>query len=250
MVRLTNEEIGQAKDEYEDRLDVIDGQLEDLRERLHKLYSALETGKLEVEDLAPRIKELREQIDDLEGKRLELVESIRDTNWQADLRFRVMVWCYCVLCGYGVIGSLRFFSVVCCDFFVSQFRASISCSSNLRSSLLSGDMAIMVCAICQSWLFGVWFSSARSFCRFSIFFFFQSVSALCNLLMSGVGWSFCFSSVCGLRSSAESILTLSFCFFIRPMCSSLSRLMFSVCANSSACASGVIFVPYVQRKST
>ncbi len=58
---------------------MIDGQLEDLRVRLHKLYSALETGKLEVEDLAPRIKELREQIDDLERKRLELVESIRDT---------------------------------------------------------------------------------------------------------------------------------------------------------------------------
>ncbi len=76
---LTNEEIGQAKNEYEDRLAVIDGQLEDLRERLHKLYSALETGKLEVEDLAPRIKELRGQIDELEGKRLELIESIRDT---------------------------------------------------------------------------------------------------------------------------------------------------------------------------
>ena len=79
LVRLTNEEIGQAKNEYEDRLAVIDGQLEDLRERLHKLYSALETGKLEVEDLAPRIKELREQIEELEAKRLELVESIRDT---------------------------------------------------------------------------------------------------------------------------------------------------------------------------
>lgn len=79
LVKLTNEEIGQAKNEYEDRLYVIDGQLEDLRERLHKLYSALETGKLDVEDLAPRIKELRGQIDELEEKRLELVESIRDT---------------------------------------------------------------------------------------------------------------------------------------------------------------------------
>jgi len=79
LVRLTNEEIGQAKNEYEDRLAVIDGHLEDLRQRPHKLYNPLETGKLEVADLAPRIKELREQIDELEGKRLELVESIRDT---------------------------------------------------------------------------------------------------------------------------------------------------------------------------
>ncbi len=50
-----------------------------MRERLHKLYSALETGKLDVKDLAPRIKELRGQIDELKGKRLELVESIRNT---------------------------------------------------------------------------------------------------------------------------------------------------------------------------
>ncbi|MGC8834398.1 MAG: hypothetical protein ACP5R4_10125, partial [Armatimonadota bacterium] len=54
------------------------GQLGDLRERLHKLYNALEIGKLDVEDLAPRIKELRGQIDELEGKRLDLIESIRD----------------------------------------------------------------------------------------------------------------------------------------------------------------------------
>lgn len=32
-----------------------------------------------MEDLAPRIKELREHIDELEGKRLELVENIRAT---------------------------------------------------------------------------------------------------------------------------------------------------------------------------
>ena len=79
LVRLTNEEISQSKDEYEERLAIIDGQLEDLRERLNKLYHALETGKLEVEDLAPRIKELKSQIDELEGRRVDLKESIRDT---------------------------------------------------------------------------------------------------------------------------------------------------------------------------
>jgi site-specific DNA recombinase len=46
--------------------------------RLHKLYDALETGKLEVEDLAPRIKELKAQTDDLEEKRVNLIESIRE----------------------------------------------------------------------------------------------------------------------------------------------------------------------------
>ncbi len=78
LVKLTNEEIGQAKDEYKAKLAGIEGQLDDLRERLHKLYDALETGKLEVEDLGPRIKELKARIDDLERKRVELAESIRD----------------------------------------------------------------------------------------------------------------------------------------------------------------------------
>jgi site-specific DNA recombinase len=78
LVKLTNEEIGQAKEEYEERLGVIEGQLADLRGRLHKLYDALETGKLDVEDLAPRIKELKAQMDKLEEKRLDLMEAIRD----------------------------------------------------------------------------------------------------------------------------------------------------------------------------
>ena len=45
---------------------------------LHKLYDALETGKLNVEDLAPRIKELKAQADEVEGKRIDLMESIRE----------------------------------------------------------------------------------------------------------------------------------------------------------------------------
>lgn len=39
----------------------------------------METGQLEVGDLAPRIKELKAHIDDLEGKRNDLVESVSDT---------------------------------------------------------------------------------------------------------------------------------------------------------------------------
>ena len=77
LVELTNEEIAQAKGEYGERMAVIDGQLEDLRGRLDKLYNALETGKLEMKDLAPRIKQLKAQIDDLEGKRLDFAESIQ-----------------------------------------------------------------------------------------------------------------------------------------------------------------------------
>src|SRR5262245_42999597 len=63
---MSDEEIGLAKEQYEERLAVIEAQLEEVRRRLHKLYDALETGKLEVEDLAPRLKELKAQADDLE----------------------------------------------------------------------------------------------------------------------------------------------------------------------------------------
>jgi site-specific DNA recombinase len=78
LVKLTNEEISQAKEQYEERLAVIEAQVEEVRRRLHKLYDALETSKLDVEDLAPRMKQLKAQMDDLEEKRIDLMESIRE----------------------------------------------------------------------------------------------------------------------------------------------------------------------------
>ena len=42
--------------QYEDRLAAIDRQIEDVEARLDKLYNALETGKLELEDLAPGLR--------------------------------------------------------------------------------------------------------------------------------------------------------------------------------------------------
>jgi hypothetical protein len=47
-----------------------------VRRRLHKLCDALETSGLGVEDLAPRISDLRAQTDDQEQKRIDLMESI------------------------------------------------------------------------------------------------------------------------------------------------------------------------------
>ena len=53
---MTNEEISQANEQFEERLAVIEAQLAVLGGRLHKLYDALETSKLDAEDFAPRIK--------------------------------------------------------------------------------------------------------------------------------------------------------------------------------------------------
>jgi site-specific DNA recombinase len=65
LVRLTNEEITAAQQETEGRLAAFDLQIAELDRRLDRLYAALETGKLSIDDLAPRIRALREQGDQL-----------------------------------------------------------------------------------------------------------------------------------------------------------------------------------------
>ena len=74
LVRLVNEELDASHSIYRERLEVIDAELNDARTRLSRLYDALETGKLNLDDLAPRIKELKARIDDLSKTRL-LVEA-------------------------------------------------------------------------------------------------------------------------------------------------------------------------------
>lgn len=53
-----------------DRMDVIDAELRDIRARLSRLYDALETGKLDLDDLAPRIKELKTRQDELNKSKI------------------------------------------------------------------------------------------------------------------------------------------------------------------------------------
>ena len=59
MVRLTNEELKESLSGVESQISALDSQLTDIDERLQRLYDALETGKLEIDDLAPRIKEMK-----------------------------------------------------------------------------------------------------------------------------------------------------------------------------------------------
>jgi hypothetical protein len=77
LVKLTNKELFQNKTEYNNKLNLIDKQLADSIKRCAKLYNALETGKLDIEYLAPRIKELKDQIDFLKERRMEIIENIR-----------------------------------------------------------------------------------------------------------------------------------------------------------------------------
>ena len=70
--------INNNKSRYEKELKAIEDQLEGLRDRIGKLYNSLETGKLGIDHLAPRIKGLKAQIDALESKRNEITNEIKN----------------------------------------------------------------------------------------------------------------------------------------------------------------------------
>jgi hypothetical protein len=69
LVEQMNEEIMQAKAQLGQRREAADKQIADLQSRLDRLYGALEMGQLGLEDLAPRIKRLRGQIQEMESLR-------------------------------------------------------------------------------------------------------------------------------------------------------------------------------------
>jgi len=71
LVKLVNEELDSAHFVLKDKMDVIDAELNDVGLRLSKLYDALETGKLSLDDLAPRLKELRIRHDELSKARVQ-----------------------------------------------------------------------------------------------------------------------------------------------------------------------------------
>ncbi|MFC1962912.1 recombinase family protein [Chloroflexota bacterium] len=72
LVTLVNEELQSASCGMKDRLDVIDAELRDVGARLSKIYDALETGKIDLDDLAPRIRELRGRQDELGKVRVQI----------------------------------------------------------------------------------------------------------------------------------------------------------------------------------
>ena len=78
LVGLVNMELDSTHDILGEKLDAIDAELNDVEIRLSKLYDALETERIGLNDLAPRIKELRRRQDELSKARL-LVEAEKAT---------------------------------------------------------------------------------------------------------------------------------------------------------------------------
>lgn len=78
LVRLVNEEMDAASVEYRTQLETINEEIADVGRRLDRLYDAIETGHLPNEDMAPRIRELRERKDNLQTKKWELEWQLKD----------------------------------------------------------------------------------------------------------------------------------------------------------------------------
>lgn len=61
LIDLTNKELRESGASAKERTSVIANRLSGIRQRLERLYEALETGKLQLDDPAPRIQALRQE---------------------------------------------------------------------------------------------------------------------------------------------------------------------------------------------
>jgi len=57
LVKLVNEALDSAHSVLKDKMDAIDAEMADVKALLMRIYDALETGKVTLDDLAPRIRE-------------------------------------------------------------------------------------------------------------------------------------------------------------------------------------------------
>ena len=66
LVRLVDEEMDGVAQEQRERLDMVEGELAEVRRRLDRLWQAVETTDLEINDILPRIREHKERQEKLE----------------------------------------------------------------------------------------------------------------------------------------------------------------------------------------
>jgi site-specific DNA recombinase len=78
LVMLVNDEMDKASSEYHRRLKAVIVEADNVGHRLDRLYDALETGTLKLEDLAPRIQALRQRQEQLQTARWELEQILSD----------------------------------------------------------------------------------------------------------------------------------------------------------------------------
>ena len=77
LMRLTNEELCQSCSENREKLELIRAQIEEMDNRLSKLYDALETGEFNGGELAPRVKALSQKKEELLQAKADAEEILR-----------------------------------------------------------------------------------------------------------------------------------------------------------------------------
>ncbi len=75
---IVNKEIDDTSVAYRDELGVLNAEIMNISGRLGKLYDALETGKMSLDDLTPRIQELRHKQQQIETRKWELDTLLSD----------------------------------------------------------------------------------------------------------------------------------------------------------------------------
>ncbi len=78
LVQLVNDEMDSLTEDYTERMNTISAEIDNVNQRLERLYDALETGSLKLADLAPRIQRLRQHLEQLNTTRLELEGLLSD----------------------------------------------------------------------------------------------------------------------------------------------------------------------------
>ena len=87
LVNLVNEEMDSASKSYQNELGLILNEMGDVNSRLERLYDAIETGKVELDDLAPRIRQLRTRQEQLQDRKIEIENMLSDRRVElADLK--------------------------------------------------------------------------------------------------------------------------------------------------------------------
>jgi len=76
-----------ASKSYQNELGLILNEMGDVNSRLERLYDAIETGKVKLDDLAPRIRQLRTRQEQLQDRKIEIENMLSDRRVElADLK--------------------------------------------------------------------------------------------------------------------------------------------------------------------
>ena len=78
LVKMVNEEMDGLSVDYRQHLYSIGTEFAEVDRRLERLYDALETGKIQIADLTPRIQQLRQRREQLQTVKFELEQELSD----------------------------------------------------------------------------------------------------------------------------------------------------------------------------